>query len=578
MEEKKEKVLIVEDETKLARFVELELKHEGYEVFVANDGRSGIESYFEHEPDIILLDLMLPQLNGIEVCRRIRKESNVPIIMLTAKGEVMDKVLGLDNGADDYIAKPFAIEEVLARIRVALRHTTINNKENDENILTLKNLTVDLQKHSVKYKNEEIELTKREFELLVYLLQNKNIVITRNQILNQVWGYDYIGETNVVDVYIDIRVTLRDNKFFADTMKNPDEFPSLEPPMDSSGQRKKNNPDNRFHTKTISNQPYMFTHREVTYNNKVYDIGIFRTYSHEYSIINIIAFFISYYAGKYIANKILKPIRNITETAENISINDLQQRIEVPETDDEIKKLIVTFNDMISRLDQSFEKQKQFVSDASHELRTPISVIQGYVNLIDRWGKSDTEVLEESISSIKYETEHMANLIKQLLFLARTDNKTQTAQLKPENISIIAEDVVREATVMDSKITIKFTGDNSVIANIDEHLIKQLMWIFVDNAIKYSADKPIIINVNTGYENEKPFFTVADKGIGMEQENINHIFDRFYRADQSRNKEIDGNGLGLSIAKWIIEQHNGHIDVVSAIGKGSCFKITFPKL
>lgn len=213
MEDKKEKVLIVEDETKLARFVELELKHEGYEVFVANDGRSGIESFFEHKPDIILLDLMLPQLNGIEVCRRIRKESSVPIIMLTAKGEVMDKVLGLDNGADDYITKPFAIEEVLARIRVALRHTAINNKENNENILTLKDLSVDLQKHSVKYKEEEIELTKREFELLVYLLQNKNIVITRNQILNQVWGYDYIGETNVVDVYIRYLRTKIDDRF-----------------------------------------------------------------------------------------------------------------------------------------------------------------------------------------------------------------------------------------------------------------------------------------------------------------------------------------------------------------------------
>ncbi len=213
MEEKKEKVLIIEDETKLARFVELELKHEGYEVFVANDGRSGVESFFENEPNIILLDLMLPQLNGIEVCRRIRKESNVPIIMLTAKGETMDKVLGLDNGADDYITKPFAIEEVLARIRVALRHNTINNKDNNENILTLKDLTVDLQKHSVKYQNEEIELTKREFELLVYLLQNKNIVITRNQILNQVWGYDYIGETNVVDVYIRYLRTKIDDRF-----------------------------------------------------------------------------------------------------------------------------------------------------------------------------------------------------------------------------------------------------------------------------------------------------------------------------------------------------------------------------
>lgn len=423
-------------------------------------------------------------------------------------------------------------------------------------------------------------------------VSKKEINDTATKVENYIKNGGEISKENLQKItdnkYIDIRVTLRDNKFFADTMKNPDEFPSLEPPMDNSGQKKKNNPDNRFHTKTISNQPYMFTHREVTYNNKVYDIGIFRTYSHEYSImrnfvilfiiINIIAFFISYCAGKYIANKILKPIRNITETAENISINDLQKRIEVPETDDEIKKLIVTFNDMISRLDQSFEKQKQFVSDASHELRTPISVIQGYVNLIDRWGKSDTEVLDESISSIKYETEHMANLIKQLLFLARTDNKTQTAQLSPEDISIIAEDVVREATVMDPKIAIKFTGNGSVIANIDEHLIKQLMWIFVDNAIKYSADKPIIIDVNTGYENEKPFFTVTDKGIGMEQENINHIFDRFYRADQSRNKEIDGNGLGLSIAKWIIEQHNGHIDVVSEIGKGSCFKITFPKI
>ena len=135
MEEKKEKVLIVEDETKLARFVELELKHEGYEVFVANDGRSGIESYFEHEPDIILLDLMLPQLNGIEVCRRIRKESNVPIIMLTAKGEVMDKVLGLDNGADDYISKPFSIEVLKRKVNAMLR-----NKQRDESIFEYKDL------------------------------------------------------------------------------------------------------------------------------------------------------------------------------------------------------------------------------------------------------------------------------------------------------------------------------------------------------------------------------------------------------------------------------------------------------
>lgn len=200
-----EKILIVEDEAKLARFVELELKHEGYEVITANNGRSGLEMYESEKPDIILLDLMLPELNGIEVCRRIRKEDTlIPIIMLTAKGEVMDKVTGLDNGADDYMTKPFAIEELLARIRVALKrakNTTVAT-ENPDSLLKLKNITIDLSMRTVKVDKTEIELTKKEFDLLVFLVKNKNIVITREQILNQVWGYDYFGETNVVDVYI----------------------------------------------------------------------------------------------------------------------------------------------------------------------------------------------------------------------------------------------------------------------------------------------------------------------------------------------------------------------------------------
>lgn len=211
MEEKK--VLIIEDESKIARFTELELKHEGYEVFVARDGREGLDAFSDFKPDIILLDLMLPQLSGIEVCRRIRKESNVPIIMLTAKGEVMDKVMGLDSGADDYVTKPFAIEELLARMRVALKRNKLPDTSSG-NILTLKNLTIDTAKRVVKHNDkEEIELTKREFDLLLYLIQNKNIVITREQILNQVWGYDYIGETNIVDVYVRYLRTKIDDRF-----------------------------------------------------------------------------------------------------------------------------------------------------------------------------------------------------------------------------------------------------------------------------------------------------------------------------------------------------------------------------
>lgn len=196
------KVLIIEDEVKLARFIELELKYEGYNVTVIHNGREGLDKFFEEKFDMILLDLMLPGLNGIEICRRIRKTSDVPIIMLTAKDEVMDKVSGLDSGADDYLTKPFAIEELLARMRVALKHSRKKEDNKTKNILTLKNITVDMDKRLVKVDNDVIELTKKEFELLVYLIQNKNIVISREQILNSVWGYTYMGETNVVDVYV----------------------------------------------------------------------------------------------------------------------------------------------------------------------------------------------------------------------------------------------------------------------------------------------------------------------------------------------------------------------------------------
>jgi len=211
MESAKGNILLVEDEVKLARFVELELKYEGYTVDVVNDGREAIEKFEQKPYDLVLLDLMLPGFNGMEILRRIRKSSQVPVIMLTAKGDVNDKVAGLDSGADDYITKPFAIEELLARMRVAFRKSALT--AHDDKPLKIKNLTIDLQKRLVKWDDTEIDLTKTEFELLTYLVQNKNIVLTREQILNQVWGYDYFGETNIVDVYIRYLRTKIDDRF-----------------------------------------------------------------------------------------------------------------------------------------------------------------------------------------------------------------------------------------------------------------------------------------------------------------------------------------------------------------------------
>jgi two-component system, OmpR family, response regulator ArlR len=206
------KILIVEDEEKLARFIELELKHEGYEILKANNGRAGLEIAEKGEVDLILLDIMLPEINGLEVLRRIRKTSDIPIIMLTARDAVMDKVSGLDAGADDYITKPFAIEELLARIRTALKKRIVTIKK-DQDIIKCGLLSLDKMKHKVMYEDREIELTNREFNLLQILMENKNIVLTRNTLMEKVCGYDYIGETNVIDVYVRYLRTKIDDVF-----------------------------------------------------------------------------------------------------------------------------------------------------------------------------------------------------------------------------------------------------------------------------------------------------------------------------------------------------------------------------
>lgn len=194
------KILIIEDEKKIARFMQLELEYEDYQVAVEYTGPAGLKRIAEEDFDLVLLDIMLPEMDGREVCREIRKISELPVIMVTARDAVFDKVEGLDIGADDYITKPFAIEELLARIRVHLRRR--DKQEREDNILQAQNLIVDLNKYQVKRKGELIELTKKEFDLLAYLLRNKGIVLPREEILNKIWGYDYIGETNVVDVYI----------------------------------------------------------------------------------------------------------------------------------------------------------------------------------------------------------------------------------------------------------------------------------------------------------------------------------------------------------------------------------------
>jgi len=195
-------ILIVEDEWKIARFLQLELEHEGYVTSIEANGRTALERIIQGHYDLVLLDLMLPGLDGVEICQRVREISSVPIIMLTARDSIEDKVQGLDTGADDYLTKPFAVDELLARIRVVFRKQSLTNQPAASLELRVKNLVLNPERFELRVDGQLVELTKREYDLLEYLVLNKHIVMRREQILDKVWGYSYFGDTKVVDVYI----------------------------------------------------------------------------------------------------------------------------------------------------------------------------------------------------------------------------------------------------------------------------------------------------------------------------------------------------------------------------------------
>lgn len=312
-------------------------------------------------------------------------------------------------------------------------------------------------------------------------------------------------------------------------------------------------------------------------------------------ILELLMLFRSIFSGARMIRKTLRPIQELAETAhtlstegifspgqlevlagklDNINATRLDTRISMGETQSELKTLASAINGMLDRINESYRSQVRFVSDASHELRTPISVIQGYANLLDRWGKKDEKTLQESIDAIKDETANMKGLVEQLLFLARGDNNTMALQVEHFELSVLADEVLRETQMIDggheyaSRVT-------SVFINADKSLVKQAARILIDNAIKYTpTGKRISISVSKadGYAR----LTLQDEGIGIEPEAVPKIFDRFFRTDESRARATGGSGLGLSIAKWITERHGGHMEVLSRVGIGTRISIVLP--
>ncbi|MDD6572734.1 MAG: ATP-binding protein, partial [Thermoflexaceae bacterium] len=236
----------------------------------------------------------------------------------------------------------------------------------------------------------------------------------------------------------------------------------------------------------------------------------------------------------------------------------------------------IAINNLLARMRESYRQQSRFVSDASHELRTPIAVIQGYANMLDRWGKDDEKVLAEGIEAIKHESEHMKTLVEQLLFLARSDAGRNHLDMQQISLKAIIHEVYEESVMIDEKHQYELVeNDGDVTMTGDAAMIKQSVRILVDNAAKYTQEGETII-LKSGINKEmKAYFSIQDNGIGMNSEEVSHVFERFYRSDEARNRQTGGTGLGLSIAKWIIDKHNGYFDVLSRPEIGTRFTVTF---
>lgn len=272
-----------------------------------------------------------------------------------------------------------------------------------------------------------------------------------------------------------------------------------------------------------------------------------------------------------------KPIKldGTIDTLNAITEDHLDTRIHIDDEREELKGLATAINAMLDRLDAAYQAQLRFVSDASHELRTPIAVIQGYANLLDRWGKRDEKALQESIDAIKGEAEGMEGLVNQLLFLARSDNNTLKTEMGDINISQITEEIVKETAMIDAKHIIAGSVDDNLLVYGDGQLLKQVIRVFVDNAIKYTPEGGRI-RISGHREGEKVYLAVSDTGIGISDKDLSQVFERFFRADESRARKTGGTGLGLAIAKNIVERHGGYMEIVSRVNVGTKIVAVLP--
>ena len=346
-----------------------------------------------------------------------------------------------------------------------------------------------------------------------------------------------------------------------------------------------------FQVVEIGNFVIYYKEVPVAINGEPYSLHFFRTITTETRLLGLIqqillvemvlGLVLALFLGYFVSQRLLQPIRSMTDTVKSIEVSDLGTRLEVSDTKDELSELAVTFNRMLERIQQGFDQQQRFVSDASHELRTPVTVIRGYADMLSRWGRHDEETLQEGLEAIGSEAENMQELIEKLLFLARADQKRQILHKELLDMQALVGDVFRKMQMAVDSHHLQLLANEPAMVLADKVTMRQMLRIFLENAVKYTPAGGVIrLSSSRCPENAGCLeLMIEDTGIGIAEEEQEKIFQRFYRVDSSRTKEAGqpgGTGLGLSIAKWIADRHGIKIRVESQPGTGTRFTLKIP--
>ena len=714
------KVLVVDDEKLIVKGIRFSLEQDGMEVDCAYDGEEALNMAKANEYDMILLDIMLPKMDGFEVCQAIREFSDMPIVMLTAKGDDMDKILGLDYGADDYITKPFNILEVKARIKAIMRRTAgPREKKEVSSIVEKGDLRLDCDSRRLFISGREVNLTAKEFDLLELLVKNENKVYSRENLLGLVWGKDYPGDVRTVDVHVRRlrekietnpsepkyvhtkwgvgyyyyqKLTRRQKGFSMQKSKQFLQFlkslkfrlillivviavvPSLILSAAVLKYYEKRAVSIReseilSQAKILANQiatsEYMKLGADVSSSNiqtqidmlttiydgrvivvddncKVYydtynlddhkliiaeevmrsfkgedivhydsenhyiemtipisdpddksetvigvmlisvstdNIVINQSYMRQVAVIVMVMVGIAIvFFAILLLLYFLKPLQKIEEGIAAIKNGYGEYNLQVNDYT-ETAGICEKINQMLGRIKVMDDSRQEFVSNVSHELKTPLTSMKVLADSINSMPDAPKELYQEFMEDITNEIERETKIINDLLSLVKMDKSAAGLNVSSVNINELLEQILKRLQPIADKQKVELVLESfrPVTAEVDEVKITLAITNLVENAIKYNRnDGEGWVHVSLNADHQYFYLKVEDSGIGIPEESLDHIYERFYRVDKSHSREIGGTGLGLAITRNSILMHRGAIKVHSVMGEGTTFDVRIP--